>query len=44
MLEEMRWDYGDGSSGKEPRHIYQMPGRYQVTLIVKNTEEWIGLL
>lgn len=35
--EEMRWDYGDGSSGKEPRYIYQMPGRCQVTLIVKNT-------
>lgn len=34
------WDFGDGetSTEKEPTHVYEMPGEYQVSLTVTNAE------
>ena len=37
---EWQWDFGDNqfSREKNPRHVYQSKGKYQVKLIVKNQE------
>ena len=37
---EWQWDFGDNqfSNEKNPRHVYQSKGKYQVKLIVKNQE------
>ena len=34
--ETTTWEYGDGTSGSEPRHTYDKPGIYTVTLTVTN--------
>ncbi|CAN5482900.1 hypothetical protein BH10BAC3_BH10BAC3_15420 [soil metagenome] len=33
-----QWDFGDGNigSGKNPQHTYNIPGKFQVTLTIKN--------
>ncbi|MFQ5470862.1 MAG: PKD domain-containing protein [Gammaproteobacteria bacterium] len=35
---EYFWDFGDGATGtgKEPKHLYNLPGEYVVSLIVKD--------
>ncbi len=34
------WDFGDGETSVEkyPGHVYKLPGRYNVSVIVKNTD------